>query len=368
MFALNTGNIKLKIEDLTAIITLKKNDRRKLIADIDDFNESKGKAFSLGVYNFEITNKPDVINVNIPSEEVRSTLASHNIFLPLFKDIEGNFLYACDNIDFSKSKDRWLRQIHEFMVETAKYNIATLKNEVLHEMTKKEVGYERRVSNTLEVLNILEEAVPKAKEDIEEYIKSVCTTEVANITIALKEISILRYRRPTKRYGIEISVNDAKVSMYIGDKSQTILYIAALIRFKMGQPLYLHELYNNSCGLHSIYKRGRTYEWLALIYKEIFGQTGSFEEWAYPIRGEDNESRLRPGHDFNQAKSRIFNKLKAILGDHLAFAVDRCCLSIAKDENKDTYYTFNGSPEDIILDETAQKLSILFKKLYSLRY
>lgn len=367
MFVLNAGNIKLDIEDLTAIITLTKCDRSKFIADIDDLNESKGKAFSLGVYEFKIINKTDTINVKIPSEEVRHTLASHNIFLPLFKDIDGNFLYACDNIDFSKSKNRWLRQIHEFMVETAKYNITTLKNEVLHRMTKKELGYERRVSETLEVLNLLEEAVPKAKEDIEEYIKSVCTTEVANITIALKEISILRYRKPTTRYGIEISVNDAKVSMYIGDKTQTILYIAALIRFKMGKPLYLHELYRNSCGLHSIYKRGRTYEWLALIYKEIFGQTGSFEEWAYP-RDNDEETNPRPGHDFNQAKSGIFNKLKAILGDHLAFAVDRCCLSVAKDENKDTYYTFNCSPEDIILDETAQKLSILFKKLYSLRY
>lgn len=200
------------------------------------------------------------------------------------------------------------------------------------------------------------------------YKKVLSATVSKNVQISIKNIQTIHYRRPTTRYGIEISVNDAKVPMYIGDTTQTILYIAALIRFNMGKPLYLHELYINSCGLHSIYKRGRTYEWLALIYKEIFGQTGVFEEWAYPIRGEDNEPRLRSGHDFNQAKSGIFNKLKAILGDHLAFAVDRCCLSIAKDENKDTYYTFHCSPEDIILDEKAQKLSILFKKLYSLRY
>ena len=137
MYVLNAGNIKLEIEDLTAIITLKKSDRSRLIADIDDFSESKGKAFSLGVYEFKVLTESGSVNVKIPSEEVRNTVAAHNIFLPLFKDIEGNNLYACGNIDFSRSKDIWLRQIHEFMNETAKYNITTLKNEIRYEMAQK---------------------------------------------------------------------------------------------------------------------------------------------------------------------------------------------------------------------------------------
>ena len=90
-----------------------------------------------------------------------------------------------------------------------------------------------------------------------------------------------------------------------------------------------------------------------------------FEEWANPLR--NGVPQPRPGHDFNQAKSGILNKLKDVLSGDLSFAVDSCCLNIATDDNKDTYYTFNCAPEDIILDETAQKLSILFKKLYSLR-
>ena len=83
-------------------------------------------------------------------------------------------------------------------------------------------------------------------------------SEITNTTISFKEIPILRYNKPTMRYGIEISVNDTKMPLYIGDKTQSILYMAALIRFKMGQPLYLHELYRNSHGLHSIYKREKT--------------------------------------------------------------------------------------------------------------
>ena len=365
MYVLNAGNIKLNIEDLTAIITLEKSDRSKLIADIDDFNESKSKAFSLGVYEFKIITQTDTVNIKIPSEEVRKILASHNIFLPLFKDIDGNNLYACDNIDFSQRKDRWLRQIHEFMVETAKYNIETLKDEVRHEMKEQKIGYQRRVSDTLGVLNILEKAIPKAKEDVEEYLKSVCAADIANITISLKEISLLRYNKPTTRYGVEILVNDTKVLLYIGDKTQSILYMAALVRFKMGQPLYLHELYRNSHGLRSVYKREKTYKWFARIFDDLFGRTSSFEKWTTPIR--NNQPTPRSGHDFNQAKSAVEDKLEALLVGNLASALDYCRLHSACDANGDTYYTFNCNPEDIILDETAQKWSILFKKLYSLR-
>ena len=197
------------------------------------------------------------------------------------------------------------------------------------------------------------------------YKKVLSAATSPSVQISIKNTQVRHYRKTTVRYGIEISVNDTKESLYIGDKTQTLLYMAALIRFKMGRPLYLHELYRNSHGSHSIYKREKTYQWLALIYKEIFGQTGMFEEWANPLR--NGVPQPRPGHDFNQAKSGLLNKLKDVLSGDLSFAVDSCCLNIATDDNKDTYYTFNCAPEDIILDETAQKLSILFKKLYSLR-
>ena len=66
---------------------------------------------------------------------------------------------------------------------------------------------------------------------------------------------------------------------------------------------------------------------------------GMFEVWANPLR--DGTPQPRSGHDFNQAKSGILNKLKAILSGHLSFAVDSCCLHIATDDNKDTYYSRN---------------------------
>jgi hypothetical protein len=205
------------------------------------------------------------------------------------------------------------------------------------------------------------------------YKKMLSAVEPQNMQITLKDIPTIYYRRQTMRYGIEISVNDTKALMYIGDKTQTILYIAALIRFKMGRPLYLHELYRNSHGSRSIYKREKTYKWLELIFDEIFGKTEMFEDWANPIRtiptdSEEVKSKRqpRPGHDFNQAKSGILKKLKAALGTDLAFAVERYCLNVATDDNKYSYYTFNCSPNEIVLDEKAQKLSKSFEKIYNL--
>lgn len=194
------------------------------------------------------------------------------------------------------------------------------------------------------------------------YAKVLLTATSPSVQVSIKNTLVRHYRKQTERYGIEFSVNDTKVSLYIGDKTQTILYLAALIRFKMGRPLYLHELYRNSHGSHSIYKRGKTYKWLALIYKEVFGKTGVFETWANPIR--NNVPQPRAGHDFNQAKSGILKKLKAVFSGDLASAVSCCCLNIATDENGDTYYTFNCSTDDIILDERAQSLSKSFEKLY----
>ena len=170
------------------------------------------------------------------------------------------------------------------------------------------------------------------------------------------------YKKLTMRYGVEISVNGAKVPIFLGDKTQTLLYIAALIRFKMQQPLYLHELYRNSNGSRSVYKREKTYKWLEQIFYAIFGKTSIFDEWANPKRG--NQSQPRTGHDFHQAKCAILSKFKEALSDHLASALDCCILQTADDEKGDSFYSFNCRPEDIILDETAENLKRAFENIY----
>jgi hypothetical protein len=126
------------------------------------------------------------------------------------------------------------------------------------------------------------------------YAKVLSTATSPSVQVSIKNTQVRHYRKQSERYGIEFSVNDTKVSLYIGDKTQTILYLAALIRFKMGRPLYLHELYRNSHGSRSIYKREKTYKWLALIFDEIFGKTEMFEDWANPIRTIPTDNRPYP--------------------------------------------------------------------------
>lgn len=298
---------------------------------------------------------------------VAKYVGDNNLFVRLHGNAQKYFRYGYGFVDLTADADVIEDAITEFVKDVCN-DVIKLLDTKLATLTSSAQENKVKIKTAQQAREQYYSYYSQVGAERGVYKKALSAIGSQNVQISIKNIQTIHYRKPTTRYGIEISVNDAKASMYIGDTTQTILYIAALIRFKMGRPLYLHELYINSHGLYSIYKREKTYKWLALIYKEIFGKTGSFEEWAYPIRDNDDNPKPRPGHDFNQAKSGIFNKLKAILGDHLAFAVDRCCLSIAKDENKDTYYTFNCSPEDIIIDETAQKLSILFKKLYSLRF
>ena len=307
----------------------------------------------------------------VPTKKIRrNTAALHpliadhigdnNLFVRLRGGIKSYFRYGYGLAHFAANADVIEDAIAEFVKDVCEDTISLIdiKLKELSRNPQEEIEnidkLNRMRDSFVGYVNIL------AERGVYKKVLSLATS--SSVQISIKNTLVTHYRKQIERYGIEFSVNDTQVSLYIGDKTQTILYMAALIRFKMGRPLYLHELYRNSHGSHSIYKREKTYKWLALIYKEIFGKTGVFEKWANPLR--DRVPQPRPGHDFNQAKSGLLNKLKDLFSGDLAYAVDCCCLNIATDDNGDTYYTFNCSPDDIVLDEKAQKLSELFKQLY----
>ena len=374
-------------------------------------------AFTLGIYKYTIhhINNDSKFDEKMPAE-LRSEIERNNFAVKLVDGVDGNYVYFFDNIVCEYVNESFYRNINSMVYLVSRQQISHINalirqsqsdnsnkivehisivskiNKARRSITSKHI--EDDIDSALHLTNteygrimrdivadtLEDEGLPKNRVNIitpfiikfinktlniaENSIKRQQDSDL-KIQISLQEISTIWYRRNIVRYGVEITINDTKIPIYFGDKTQTILYIAALIRFKMGIPLYLHELYRNSCGYLSIYKKDKTYRWLEQIFRKIFGQNSKFDDWAKPER--NGEAAPRAGHDFHQAKSVISKKLNNVLAENSATVLDYCCLHIDTDESGDSFYTFKCSPDDIILDDTARELGIFFKKLYGSR-
>lgn len=178
-----------------------------------------------------------------------------------------------------------------------------------------------------------------------------------SLSISVKRISTVMYREKSKKYGVEIVVNGHSASIYFSSKDQTMLYFAALLRHKIEQPLYLHELYNNSKGHKSKYNRDISRRWLKSIYELVFGLSNkSFDTW---YSGVDKQR----GKPLYQGKSQINNRIQKALCD-MPDAIYYCLLNIETDSVGNTYYYVRSNPSDILVDDAMQSLCDKFETLY----
>ena len=313
-----------------------------------------------GVFRF-LPRRRIVRNSTVLPPAIAEHIGDSNLFVRLIDIGKKTFRYGYDFVDFTADVDHieseLVRVVKEICDDTI--NICNVRIEKLSEAEEVNI---QKVEESQRVRDRFIERRNLAGAELGVYKKVLNGKGTSELQISTKEVDIEHYRKSVRRYGIELSIEDGVIPIYFGDKTQTILYFAALIRFKMQRPLYLHELYKNSNGSRSIYKREKTYKWLAQIFDAVFGKTALFDKWAYPVR--DGESQPRPSRDFHQAKSAITTKLSEALGEDNYLLTDLCALQIATDANGDSYYTFNCEPEDVILDERSQKLYDAFKTLY----
>ena len=384
MKVVNAGSVYLKGDDLGILFLLNQNDRYRYISEIDKINNSC--AFTFDIYNYSIQTTQSEVNKNIPVEELRIAIASHNIMMPLFSDADGNNLYAFDNINLEVSIEDWWRQVHAFLIEASRYNIETIKSRIEKEMSLKEPGYKESVLENIKIINILEDAIPSSIVDLESFISDNKSTSAinntnsasinmpdANIQIYVKPISIMFHKKSVKRYGFEVVKDNSSIHIYFGDKTQMMIYLMVLIRCHLGKPLYLHELYSNSQGFRSPYNKKQTKKWMHKVFSALYGKIAEFDEWLTPnqktISGDGRievVKKIRNGHDYHHAKSRINTQLKKTLTCDWAVAYNELFIDSIKDDDGYSLYTIKCKPENIILDETAQKLSEDFKNIYNL--
>ena len=171
------------------------------------------------------------------------------------------------------------------------------------------------------------------------------------VSISIEQVPAKWGKKSIKKFGILVTIGEHRLPICFDCKDQTMLYFAALIRYKMGQPLYVHELYNNSKGLHSVYRRETSIHWFNALFNHLFGrEKGEFKTWINKVRDIKKKGRV-----LHQAKSQI----RRIISEQLRVwpsVAQSICIDLAHDLNGDSYYTFGCLPENISICSSLQRV------------
>ena len=102
-------------------------------------------------------------------------------------------------------------------------------------------------------------------EDIADY----KTNQQPNLHISIEKVPYIdkRKHREYTRYGVSVKFGDYSIPISFESTDQTMLYIAAILRYKINRPLYVHELRNNQKG--SIQAREISRKWLSKLFSVI---------------------------------------------------------------------------------------------------
>lgn len=198
--------------------------------------------------------------------------------------------------------------------------------------------------------------VPKPQK---EYLYAAEEMDMPSVKAEIKKVVTKELKDGTlrKAWGVVLTVDKKKYPLYFGNKAQSMILICTLLRKKMGEPLYLHEFYNNSQGRLSAFQRMSSRKWIEKVFEELYrGDFRCFEDWTR--KNEDPKYLGRPLH---QAKSRLNSTLKEILKDQPDAL--RMCTIESVNKKHDTYYDINIRPQDIIVPSRLQYLITDFDKL-----
>ena len=151
-----------------------------------------------------------------------------------------------------------------------------------------------------------------------------------------------RGKKMREKYGVRICAGSFEQKICFEETTQRMVYIATLLKHKMGKRLYAHELHNNSAGNSGVREVAK--QWLKKIYTTIISpDNSSFEKWIESVR-----ERANAGRRLNNAISRT----KHIITKGLEAYPDARYYSLMvshRDSEKGVYYTLNCAPDDIII-------------------
>ena len=169
-------------------------------------------------------------------------------------------------------------------------------------------------------------------------------SEKPKLRISVERVPYIdgRGKRRREKYGVRVSVGSFEQRICFEETTQTMVYVAALLRHKMGKRLYIHELRNNSAG--TVGAREVAKQWLRRIYTTIITpENAAFDKWIESVGSANNGGKKL---------YTAISSTKRIIAKHLEMYPDAIyyTLMMSKmDAQRDRYYTFNCSPDDIII-------------------
>jgi hypothetical protein len=334
---------------------------------------NKYKAYTFGIYEYKI------LYLDIDSKEyqsipsdIMSKIDANNVVIRLFNNTDNHVTYMLENINFDCDSHEFYLNRHLDISYICFRDKANIKEHIHNLWNEDKKGNYKRIKK-LEVIlykmvnGCQTTTMGNIKCDIKSsidpsYLSKLKIQRMPNLYI--ERIPTLRYKKEVMRYGVVVEIEGKRTPVMLNGTDQKMLYITALLRYKAGIPLYLHELYNNSRGSKAAdikVDRSKMKEWLTEVYNTIIDNDGNdAESWLNMVAraGKQNlngEEKVRKSHPLPQAKSEANKRIENSLSGNPS-AIDCCVLKTVMDENNVTYYSFDIPMEKIFLDEQLQHL------------
>lgn len=179
--------------------------------------------------------------------------------------------------------------------------------------------------------------------------RGAATAPKVKAVIKLHDRDMSKQRRQKRKWGVMLLINNRPVPIAFGSKEGTMIYICTLLKNKIGERMFRHEIFNNSKGKHSKLSKSKSQKWLKAVYDTLFcGSNDDFATWSKKIQA----SR---GHALDQGKSQACRKIKEALKLHPE-ALPHCLVGTVTDGNRDSYYSIAIKGDDITVPETLEHL------------
>lgn len=215
------------------------------------------------------------------------------------------------------------------------------------------IDSDKRSEISKEICNLIQSTMGIDKKQSDKNAQDLLDGKIsAPPVISIELISTIVYRKPKQKYGVRITIGDRDIPMVISQTDQLMLYIAALIRHKVGYTLDLRELYR-PFGEPLCARQQNTplRDWFTDLYNTIVDKDNRDADGWLDKVGDANKK----GRPLYQAKSNLNTALAETIGDYSIYKY--CELKNESDRYGHPVYTIDIPRENIHLDDKLQKFA-----------
>lgn len=379
MILIEDGLKTLNLNHMAIYLMLTPEEISKYGSKLKDLNNYR--SLTRRLFRFEVVEKGNTPCEQLPEKLTRST-HSCNVLVHLLTSVRYIYCYGLDTIDLSLEPAQLREELSAFVDEVCNKNIyqlhllkerntatsmkaynayrdASIVTEVFQRALAKEYFIKKdSVHTTVESkthTTTMQDSYEIAKEALGENTNGKIEKERSERERPMKKPTIsttIKYVPTGKsvkggkeivRLGMEFVINGDVIPILFSSTDQLFLYAVVLLAQLEGIRLKREDFtLNSSTGMK---------EWLKKKYN-AFSFNGIFEEWFDKINNNGPAARM------NDAKSKINNKLWAVLSGKYKDAYYFCCLVTENPRHYGSYYNIRIPNSHIrIADDIQKKLN-----------